>query len=352
MDTDFIDKNELERLLEERDENCISIYLPMVRVGTDVQGNSIQLKNALNEVEKELKQRGRRQPDIDDLLAQPRQLLSDSPFWQHQLDGLAMFISPETLATYRLPLDFEPLTIVAERFHIKPILPLISGDGRFYILALSQDQVRLFQGTRHTVDEMEIRHAPGSLADALVYDDPERQMQHHTTTSGSAGGPAVVRHGQGVQEDEKRQRLRRYFQDVSKGIQRQLYDEEAPIVLAALDYLHPIYKEVDTSPHLLDEGITVNPNELSAAELHDRAWTIVGPLFTEAKEEAVDRYKQLSGSKQASAELEEIVPAAFQGRIDTLFVATGTHRWGSYDPDNDSLRLHEEPQNGDRPGSD
>jgi len=41
--------------------------------------------------------------------------------------------------------------VVSDRFHLKPLLPLLTGDGRFYILALSQNQVRLLQGTRYSV---------------------------------------------------------------------------------------------------------------------------------------------------------------------------------------------------------
>jgi hypothetical protein len=351
MDADFIKRSELQRIINERSDACISIYLPMVRVGPDVQGNNTRLKNALAAVEDTLLAREWRQKDIDELLETPRQLLTEAPFWQHQLDGLAVFVSPDVFETYRLPLGFEPLTIVSDRFHVKPILPLFSDDGRFHILALSQGKVRLFQGTRHVVDEIELKDTPRSIDDALWYDDPEAQLQHHTSTSGPGGEPAaepgVVHHGQGVTDDEHLQRLRRYFDDVSDAVHEQLGDEDTPLVLAAVDYLHPIYKEVDHSPHLLDEGIEGNPDEMSAEELHEQAWSIVEPLFTEAKEEVRERYKQMAHTEQASDDLGTIVPAAVQGRVDALFVAVGTQKWGVYDMDSHSIQVHDESQNGD-----
>jgi len=351
MNADFIKKSELQRIINARSEYCVSIYLPMARVGPDVQGNATRLKNALRDAETTLEERGWRPPEIDEIVEAPRRLLQESPFWQHQLDGLALFVSPELFETYRLPLKFEPLTVVSDRFHIKPILPLFSDDGRFYILALSQGKVRLFQGTRNTVDEIALENAPQSIDDALWYDDPEKQLQSHTSTSGTGGEPAaepgVVHHGQGVTDDEELQRLRRYFQDVSTAVQDQLADEESPLVLAAVDYLHPLYKEADSSPHLLDKGIEGNPDDLSAEALHAKAWEIVEPLFAEAKEEVVERYNQMAHSEQASDDLEMIVPAAVQGRVDALFVAVGTQKWGSYDIDTHSIEVHEESQNGD-----
>jgi hypothetical protein len=347
MDADFVGKEELEELLNERGDTCVSIYLPMERRGPDVRGNHVQLKNALSEVEDELKEQGWNHGDIDEFLEDARDYVGDEPFWQHQVDGLALFLSPTFFRIYRVPLSFEPLTQIGRRFHVKPLLPLFSDDGRFYILALSQDRVRLFQGTRHAVDEMELEDTPGSMADALAYDDPEEQLQHHTTGSGAGQEPAAVHHGHGVSDDEEKQRLRRFFHQVSDGIEKQLADDEAPLVLAAVDYLHPIYKEVASSPHLLDEGVTGNPDELSAEELHEKAWDIVEPLFQEAKDEVIERYNELEGSEQASDQLEEIVSAAYQGRVDALFVAVDVEKWGSYRLEDGQIELHDEPQNGD-----
>lgn len=350
MDADFITRNELQEIINARGEACVSIYMPMVRAGADVQGNTTRLKNALTETEEKLQAWGWRQSKIDDLLAEPRKLLAESPFWREQLDGLAIFLSPEFYRLYRLPVEFEPLTLVAERFHIKPLLPLFTDDGRFYVLALSQKQVRLFQGTRLAVDEVELEDTPRSMAEAL-WDDPERELQHHTTTSGlkgpGAGGPEVVHHGHGTPDSEELHQLRRYSQRVSAGVQKQLRDEEAPIVLAAVDYLHPIFKEAFDSPHLLDEGITGNPDRESAKELHEKAWAIIEPLFQEAKEEVIERYKQLAHREQASDELEEIVPAAVQGRVDALVVSIADHRWGIYDAESHAIEIHDEPQPSD-----
>lgn len=351
MNVDFIRQDELEELMTRRDEICVSIYLPMARVGPDVSGNHIRLKNALQNVAEQLEERDWRPPRIEALLEEPRQLLHESPFWQHQADGLAVFIAPDFFEIYRVPIDFEPLTLISDRFHVKPLLPLFSDDGRFYILALSQSDVRLFQGTRHAVDEIQLEGVPRSIEDALWTDDAEEQIRSHTVTSGAGGEPAaepgVTHHGQGIVDDEMLQRLRRYFDEVSEGIQQMLADTESPLVLAAVDYLHPIYKEVSDSPHLLDEGVIGNPDELSAQELHQQAWPIVKPIFEDAKEEAANRYRQLAHDEEASDQLEEIVLSAVQGRVDTLFVAVGTQKWGNYDVDTHSVALHEEPQNGD-----
>ena len=102
-------------------------------------------------------------------------------------------------------------------------------------------------------------------------------------------------------------------------------------------------------PHLVDEGIEGNPEELKAKELHEQAWAIVQPRFLTAQKEAAAQYRQLAGagSEQASNDLKEIVPAAYHGRVETLFVTVGLQKWGSFDPGTNVVHMHEEAEPGD-----
>jgi hypothetical protein len=127
-----------------------------------------------------------------------------------------------------------------------------------------------------------------------------------------------------------------------------LRDEQAPLVLAGVDYLFPTYREANTYPYLVDEGIEGNPEELRAEELHEQAWAIVQPLFLGAQRETAARYRKLAGdgSEQASNKLKEVVPAAYHGRVETLFVAVGLQQWGTFDPATNAVHLHREVKPG------
>lgn len=341
MAIDFLDEEAFETLINHTEDACISIYLPMVRKGADVQGNALKLKNALKDVVEMLSRRGWKQPQINRLLEEPRRLVDDALYWQHQQEGLALFVAPDFFASYRLPLEFEPLTVIAQRFHIKPLLPLMHDDGAFYVLALSQNRVRLFKGTRNWIEEVEPEQFPADLAEALAFDDPEEQVQHHTTTSGSAGGPEVVHHGHSP-TDEKQARLRRFVKDVSDGVADVVRQDPAPLVLAAVDFLHPIFKDAFRNPQLLDRGIEGNPENLSAETLRESAWEIVAPQILQGRKEAQARFESLAHSEQASDDVRRVVSGALQGRVDTLFVAVNEHVWGKYDRQADDLTIEEE----------
>jgi len=344
-------KPDLQRLIQERGDPAVTITMPTHRAGDQIQQDPIRLKNLLDEAEERLHTWGMRTAEARSLLEPIRDLTVLEGFWEQSSDGMALFRTADAFHLYRLPLSIAAEVKVSDRYHLKHLMPLLSGDGRFYILALSQNEVRLLHGTRDRVDTVELEDVPLSLAEALEYEDPERRLQWHTSTARPTGSlrPAVF-HGHGVTGDEShKDRILRYFQQVADGLQSILADAEAPVVLAAVEYLMPIYHEASGYPHLLEQGVAGNPEDLSAQELHDRAWAIVGPRFRRQRQEDEERFRQLQGqgSDLASTDLVEVVRAAHAQRVDIVFVAVGLHCWGRFDPSTLAVERHDEEQVGD-----
>jgi hypothetical protein len=337
-------RNNLNLLMAVHKGPCVSVFMPMHRSGPETQQDPIRLRNLIREAEERLVTRGIPAPEARELLESAQKLLQGDFFHQHQSDGLAMFLSPEVFRTYMLPFVFKEWVTVTDRFHIRPLLPLLSGDGRYYILALSQNKIRLFQGTHYSVNEVSLADVPKNLAETLRDDDSWKELQMHSAISGGQGTFSSVTHGSEVDSKEN---IKRYFRRIDKGLHEWVRDERAPLVLAGVDYLHPIYKEVNSYPHLMDEGIAGNPERVSAGELHKLTWTIVKPYFQKAQQEAVNRYKEFAGSRRASNRIKKIIPAAYHGRIELLFAIPDLQQWGTFDPGTDGIHLHKKEKTGD-----
>ena len=349
---DILTRAELEQLMRKEQQGCVSFYLSTHRTGTDAQQDPIRLKNLLGKAEKDLSDRGIGRRDVQKMLEPASVLLQDSDFWQHQSDGLAIFLSSSGIRRYRLPLNFEEFVTVRDRFHIKPLLPLFTGDGQFYILALSQNEVRLLLGSRYSVSQIDIGQVGGSLAGTITSTNHQMSLQLHTSgsTGGISGAGSVSFHGQGGGSDEsEKDELLRYFRLVSDGLTEFLQGDRVPLVLAGVEYLLPIYKEANTYSNLIDTVITGNPDLLSADELHKSAWVIVNPRFQMAREDAGAYYRQLAGqvSERVVDTLEKIVLAASDGRIETLFIASGVQQWGVFNPDINEIDLNDQMESGD-----
>jgi Bacterial archaeo-eukaryotic release factor family 3 len=231
--------------------------------------------------------------------------------------------------------------VVTRRFHIRPLWPLLSEDGQFYILALSQNQVRLLECTRYSVNQVTLPNTPTSLAEALQYNDSERQLQFHTKTQTLArpgsGERGAIFFGTGAAAEDNKNDLVEYFRQVDHGLAAVVQHAHIPVVLAGVEYLLPLYKAVTTHAAVVEPGMTGNPDELPAETLHEHAWTLVEPLFRQAQEEAVARYQRYAGTGRTSSDLTETVLAASYGRVETVFVALGVQCWGVFDPETQDI---------------
>ena len=350
---DILPREVLQTLLTREERPCVSIYMPTEHVQSEIQQNPTRFKNLVRDAKEQLVEGGMRATEAEDLLEPATRLIEDDPFWRDQSEGLAAYLTREGFEVYRFPYRFEQMSVVNNRFYVKPLLPLMSGDGRFYVLALSQNAVRLLRGTRYTVSELDLENVPQSLAEALQYDEQERQLQFHTETPPSGGGHerSAIFHGQGFTDAARDKKdILRYFQQINRGVHDLLKDEHVPLVLAGVDFLFPIYREANTYPELVEEGVTGNPEHLSDQELHDRAWEIVEPIFHEGQEEDARRYRELAGHEERSGHtVETVVPAAFFQRIDTLFLREGAHVWGRFDEKSGKVHIEGEqsPENED-----
>lgn len=338
-------REELRTLAEAAQGPCVSIYMPTHRVATENQQDRTRLKNSLRQAQESLQAYGLRPVEAEAFLEPASRLFGAIPFWKEKRDGLALFIAPGMFRYYQLPTRFESLVVVAHRFHTKPLLAFLGGN-EFFVLALSQNAVRLFEGSPFGLSAInDLEGVPKSLADALKYDDLEKQLQFRSGAGGGGKGdrPAMF-HGQ--EAEDTKDRIQRYFRQVDQGLRDLLREEQAPLVLAGVEFLLPIYKEINTYQHLLNGGINGNPEAVNLEDLHQQAWDLVNPYFKREQQKAADRYRQLAGTGRTSQESREIVPAAYHGRVECLFVAVGRQQWGDYDPGASRVNLVSVPQPG------
>jgi hypothetical protein len=351
MSMDMLTRDEVMRLIARHDRYCVSIYMPTPRNGSETLEGPIGLKNLLRAAEDRLVALGVSGHETMELLGPARALLHDRIFWQRAGEGLAIFLAPGTARILRLPWAFELFVAVGERHHVVPLLHLEAGEERFYILALSENDVRLLDATRDHVRSVDTGDAPTSLEEALANDDPDPQFQYHTAAPppGHGGGLAGGVHGYGVGVNEPKTDLARYCRRVDTALAPWLHAGHEPLVLAGVDSLTTIFAAVTHAKHLVATRIAGNPDALLKDELRRRAWRIVRPLFAAGRDEAVMRCAEhlAKADGLAAGSPESIVSAAHAGRIATLFLADGAHVWGTYDPATAAIHTHLREQRGD-----
>ena len=249
----IVDALTLDRALDlarTRGGNRATIYMPTRPFGPGSQEeDATRLKNLLRTAEDDLARRGVKGAEAQGLLAPGRALLEDRPFWLRADKGLALLLGPEGAQVFRLRWPVPESVRVADRYHVRALLPFVDMCSAFWLLAISQKRVRLFEGSTATLEEVPAEGVPESLAVAMRWDDFEKDsLQYHSGTSGTGGRRPAVFHGTG--ETAVKGELARYFRAIDRGLHDHLRDSRAPLILAGVDYLLPIYREVNTYGHL------------------------------------------------------------------------------------------------------
>lgn len=344
---DTFGRHELRELTQQQPWPCVTVYLPTHVAGDQAQQDPVRLKNLLQEAETQLIASGVRAADAREMLDAARALPSDPAFWENRSHGLALFIHPDRCWRFRLPIRFDELVVVHKRFHLKAVLPMITGEDRFYVLALSQNRTRLLLASQYTIEEVDVPGLPGRMKEALNYVGADRGSQVHSAMRGDAGKQGAVFHGQGGQRDAHKDELQNYFRLVDAALQPVLGEEQTPLLLAGVDYLLPIYREVNSYPFLANQQLEGNTDRSTVHEVHQRAWPLIGPQFEDARRQLARRYRERASGELTSNDIRVILPAAHQGRVDGLFVSLKAQLWGSFDPETEAVELHETHQSAD-----
>lgn len=302
----------------------VSLFMPTSRTGREIDGDRLRFKNMVADVEAVLLERMRR-PDAEALLAPARELLDDAMAWQYMSDGLVMYLGPDGHRTFRVPAPMSPLATVGDHRVLAHLLRLLSGDEHFFLLALSQQEVRLLGGSRNTVEEIDLAEVPTSLADVATGDAARTDAVARPV--GGRGGPAVFYGHSGADPNLRQQEMERLFRAVADGMRDVLRGQSSPLVLVGLEELAVTYRELSTYPHLMSEGVHHNSDGLSAAELHELAWPLVERRLQNERDEVIGQFRDLQGTGRVSSDLAAVARAASEGRVETLFVRADPWSW-------------------------
>ncbi|WP_029036179.1 baeRF3 domain-containing protein [Salinimicrobium xinjiangense] len=348
----ILTKEQFENLAKFDNNPCVSIFIPTQRAGKDVleEKDKINLKSQWKKATEELKAMGYPQEKIDKIGKPIEGLLDDRDFWRHQSDGLALFLADGFSEKFTLPVNFETFNYVADHFYLKPLVPMFNGDGRFFLLHLQMDDVKLYEATRYSIGEVEVADlVPDRLEDRVGYDFEDKNQKHKTQRNsiGVNPGGTSTQHGYEPATRDDKNEILRFFRAVDKGIYEILHKENVPLVVACQDAYFPIYKEASRYKNLYPQVVPGNPEADydNMFDLHAAALDTLEPHFRKEKEEKMKEFKELNPSR-TSTRISEIIPAIYEGKVDTLFLQNREDIWGDYNEKMASVDVHEERRNG------
>jgi hypothetical protein len=302
--TDIPTRADLEQLLSVRDAACVSIYLataPEERGERD----RLEFKSLAAEALEQLTAASVERDAINDLRDLLDDLADDDAFWARQAHSLAAFATPSGARTFQVANRLSPIVEVSDRFHVKPLLRSATFPQAAFVLALSQNGVRLVE-VSPDAPPADVR-VPGMPSDAasavgkasIADRSPDRRIQ------GSEG---------------QKVRLRQYARRVEEALRPTVTGLDLPLILAGTEPLASIFRSVTTYPHLARAVIPGNPDTKTDGELADASRGVLDELYADELRELRTLYGQRVSQGRASDDLAAIARAATFGAVDTAFV--------------------------------
>ncbi len=304
-------------LLSEQQSPCLSLYQPTHRHHPEKEQDPIRFSNLVKEMGESLsKQYPSR--DIQALLRPFELLAKDGAFWMHTTEGLAVLSSPGLFRVYKLLRPVAELAVVADSFHIKPLMRIMQSADRYQVLGLNRQAFKVFEGNRDAMDEMPpIEGVAQAAAEKLGKDPVDREGAHRA--HGPSGDAAW--HGTNVKQDADNRDTEQFFRAVDQ-VLLEHYSQPSGLrlILAALPEHHHLFRTVSRNPFLIEEALDVDPDALSLDELRERTWQLVQPHYLERLAGFVDAFNAANASDRGADALGDIAKAAVAGRVETLLI--------------------------------
>jgi len=306
---DRIQTIDIPSLLPQVQPPCISVYAPMSRNFAEAQHNRLTWRNQLDKAEQSIRSEYNWTADLEELFTDLRAFDGDEPFWRRRLDGLVLLATTQEVRLYSATRPIPEAAVVADSFHIRPLIGLTQPTDRFHLLCLAAGAVKLYEGSPDGLSKIALDpDIPDDMAEALGGPD------HVAKTKRSRFDPE--------DSDSRDRQLRRYFKIVIDAAREHHLDQAGlPVMIAALPEYHGIIREVFDSPHLIDPAIGRDPfKDIDEDQLHQLAVEAVEPVIEQRKSELMNRYGNAVSHDRGTDDLETIAARAVAGRVALLIL--------------------------------
>ena len=265
-------------------------------------------------------------PEVTDRIVSQVRKLAESAELFNRAGSLLIFSAPGFQRTAFWPELLPQLVKAGPSFYILPLLPKLTARTDYWLLALSINHVRLYHGSEGILEAVELPASlPTNLQDAGGFDAPDHDLENRAPSGSALGQMRRVRFGTASLHEVKNQHLINFFKMIDREIQPILARRPDPLILAAVGHHISHYRQINTYPRLLEQGIHGSADALSEQSLPVRAEQILETyLLTEALNKA-RQAMEASSDRLLTENLHEILAAAEQGSVRCLRLGPVPH---------------------------
>ncbi len=311
----------LNKALNYEEPPVFSVYMPTHRTHPD-NANDARVFDQLIQQFEPVKAGYSDDEGVQGIFKKFAELATDYRFWQHTKDGLAVFATRGSFDVYRLPRTVQPLAIVADTAHTKPLLKYLQTKDRYHLLVLNTNTAQLYEGDRYRLDEVALSQddVPDTMIDAL---DHEMRDLHATLAAyrTATGERWDVAQNHGLKKTDIDNDIEQFFRAVDRAVTAEYsVPSGLPLILAALPEHHHLFRRVSRNQRLLENGIKANAAAMDIDELRKLAWDVFEPNYTARLDDIIGQYRHAASQGLGTDQIGAIVKDAYDGKVGALLL--------------------------------
>ena len=310
---------------------CVTVLASASPMPDESEKNRIAFKAQADVAESTLQRDGVPAAEVASVAATLETFTEDRSLFAGGARGIAAFVKPGWSRVFRLMHDTPDAAVVAETFHVKPLIRQAQRLRRYRVLCVSRHEVALFDGAGPMLRPVTLHpDVPTTMAEALGGPDQVQKVKR------AAHEPE--------DSDQKDDQLRRYFQRVAEPLEaHHLRHDDVPLVLAALPEHQPLYRRASDHRALIAAGVERDPfHEMDEQRLAELALA----ALDEQAEPRIARIRERLGEAEAHGRaertLERVAEAAAHGRIETLYLDEDRRVSGEVDHETGRLERNQD----------
>ncbi|GAB4479711.1 MAG: hypothetical protein Kow0088_20890 [Anaerolineales bacterium] len=282
----------------------VTITLPTHRTAPDNQQDPIRVKNLVSQaVERLLSEFAKR--EVEGVLRNLDQIANQIDY-RNTLDGLALFVHQEFSRLFYLPFPLKERVVIDQSFYTRDLVFALNRMKRYWVLVLSENPTRLFEGVWKALDEIREGGFP------MVHEGP--------------GGAEPLPGGFGIRKSHIRDEYhRKFFRQVDQALKPFLADDPLPLVVVGVDRYLAFFDEVTDHQDKILTTLTGNYDQTPAHELAQLVWPLVELNLAEERKRYLVELEKAIGERKVLTTIGEIWRYAQEGRGKLLLVEENFH---------------------------
>jgi hypothetical protein len=295
-------KDKLEKLASERSNPCVTISMNTHRTNPENQKDIIELQKLIKEAHDHVANEFGHL-EVSNLLVKIDNLEKEIDV-NYNLDSLHIFLSDSTKEIVKSPWPISKNTVsAAENFVIKPLIKDLNRLEEYYILVLSQSDVRLLQAIND------------NIAREIKSDDfPFDKNPYLTDQDKSTDGKQVDN------------RIREFFNQIDKALVKIHNKTDMNIVVISTDNNWSRLIQVADRPSIYLGNVSINYNDTANHSIASEAWQIINAIQEKSRIKAIQEMQEAAGHGKVITDLLEIFLAVKAGRGDLLITHDDYHQ--------------------------